>query len=197
MDIRDWMNNNSAVVTIVAVLLLIVALLMLVNTCRGPSAPPAVTRNYYYDMNKNELFVGEANQIPPIQTESGPYSPAEGAPQMGAGVKAYVFACGDCSDPSKRFIGYLEMYTPEAKQKMDEFVKQAAQREGVPEMPPEAYLMYEEGQVQGRLIKRVDDPQWVAADTDKGVQIVNELTQRCPQGDKSVRLRPCFPAADE
>jgi hypothetical protein len=197
MDIRDWMNNNSAVVTIAAVLLLIAALFLLMKNCQGPGPTQNITSNYYYDMNTKQTFVGKADLIAPISTPSGTYKPAPDAPEMGAGVKAYVFACGDCSDPKKHFIGYLEMYTPEAKKKMEQFMEQAAQREGGAQMSPESYLMYEEGQVQGRMIMRVGDTEWVPAESDLGAKIVNELTSKCPKADKENRLRPCFPTGDQ
>jgi hypothetical protein len=198
-----WTRNWSWVVVVggcvgvfcVASGFIVVMLVVRVNQFPGQTAammtPPPIASNYYYDLNTQQLFVDDAELIPPIHTASGEYVAADGA-GSGAGVKAYVFACGDCSDPTKRFIGYLEMYTPEAQQKMQQFMMQA-QQPGA-SISPEAYLMYEEGQVSGRLIKRADDEQWVPAESDEGALIVNELTMKCPHDQgKDWRLRPCFP----
>ncbi len=73
-------------------------------TPQSPTNPakPRLTGNYYYDLNTGKLFVAATDDFPPIEAPSGP------APDgRKAGVRAYVFSCGDCDDPTKRFIGYV------------------------------------------------------------------------------------------
>lgn len=64
---------------------------------------PSERLAYYYDLRTQELFVDSAVQTPPI------LSPTDGEQdQAPSGVRAHVFGCGDSSDPSNRYIGFLE-----------------------------------------------------------------------------------------
>ncbi len=179
MKLRDWMNNNSAVVTVGAVVVLILSLGYIVWSSRGRSYGPRVIDVYFYDLNTNQLFTAKSDQIPPIETASGPV-PGSGAP---AGVRAYVFACNDCSDENDRFVGWLEMYTPEAKavltQPPSESPEQAAERE------MRMYEMYESGQ----LIKAPEDRTWARANTAEAVNVTQRIESKCPGGAP----KPCLP----
>lgn len=178
MKLRDWLNNNSAIVTIGAVVLLIGALFAIIMQMSGGSSGPRVIDVYFYDLNKNQLFTAKSDAIPPIDTDSG--ATPQGAP---AGVRAYVFACNDCGDENDRFIGWLEMYTPEAKalltQPAADNPEQAAERE---------MRMYEVWET-GQLIRGVNDTRWVPQNSQEAMTITSQIETKCPGGAP----KPCLP----
>lgn len=167
MSIRDFLNNNSALVTILAVVLLIVALGFIVMQLGGGGNRVRTIPVYYYDLDTGELFERESDTIPPVETSSGEMN----------GVRAFVFACNDCSDESDRFVGYLEMFTQEAKEIL----------EMAPEDRPEdvPYDFYE----SGRLVKTPESDRWFEANSPQGFQIMESVREQCPDGDP----QPCYP----
>lgn len=178
MQLRDWMNNNSAVVTVGAVVILILSLGYIVWNSKG-SSPPRVIDVYYYDLNTNKLFTAQSNQLPPIDTESGPVA-GSNAP---AGVRAYVFACTDCGDEADRFIGWLEMYTPEVK---------ALRSQPSPQTPEEAAereQREEEVWENGKLVRAPDGTTWARENTSEGMAITTKIESKCPGG----MPKPCVP----
>jgi len=136
-------------------------------------------RAWFFDLNTNQLFVDDVRAIPPITAPSGPR----------AGVRAYVFTCGDCNDAKQRFIGYLETYTPDA-------ARQLADARRSLESDPQSvdYLMVARDARAGRLIRRPNDADWTPAHSEAGVAIITSLARRCPQG---TRIRPCLPPVKE
>jgi hypothetical protein len=178
MKLRDWMNNNSAVVTIGAVVLLIGALAAIIFQMKPSGYGPRVIDVYYFDLNTQKLFTAKSDQIPPIETPSGPV-PGIGAP---AGVRAYVFACNDCGNESDRFVGWLEMYTPEAKalltQPAAETPEEAAQREA------RMYEVWETGQLLS-----LDGRSWARANSQEAMNITSTIEGKCPGGAP----KPCLP----
>src|SRR5690606_22803013 len=91
LKFRDWLNKRSAIVTVLAVVVLIAALGFIIMQARGKPYRPQIVPVYYYDLGSGKLFTAMSDQIPPIQSDSG--SGPGGMPQ---GVRAYVYACGDC-----------------------------------------------------------------------------------------------------
>lgn len=178
MKLRDWLNNNSAIVTIGAVVLLIGALFAIIMQMRSGPSGPRVIDVYFYDLNTQKLFAAKSDQIPPIDTPSGP-APG-GAP---AGVRAYVFACNDCGNENDRFIGWLEMYTPEAKALLTQppptDPQQALERD------MRVYEVWESGQ----LIRGVNDTRWVPQSSQEAMNITSQIDTKCPGGSP----KPCLP----
>lgn len=130
---------------------------------------------YYYDLGSGELFVDWSNEIPPVKAPSGP-----DANNMPQGVRAYVFSCGDCSDESQRFVGWLETYTPEVKQ----MLLTPRKRDSLQE---QEYLDFIKS---GHLVRLTDSDAWVPADSEAGFSVTASVEARCgPQGQS----RPCFP----
>jgi len=169
MQLREFLNNNSALVTILAVVLLIVALGAIVMQINGGGGyTPRVVDVYYYDLDTGELFLEKSNEIPPVETASGPHN----------GVRAYVFACNDCDEESDRFIGWLEMYTPEAKA--------ALTRDPAEAQPDEAPFDYWE---EGHLVRSIDSDEWQLANSEPGFRIMENIRDKCPGGTP----KPCFP----
>lgn len=126
----------------------------------GPARPSTVYY-WYYDLNTNKLIIAP-DQIPPIPTPSGLN---EG---VNAGVRAYLFSCGECSDKLQRFIGYLETFPPEAQASLNNAVGYG----GIGDNPD-----------RGRnLVKRPTDEKWVEAASDDGVKVMSVRAEACPNG---------------
>ncbi|MBI1373543.1 MAG: hypothetical protein GC159_12510 [Phycisphaera sp.] len=169
-DLRNWVNQNSAAVTVGAVVLLVISLAIIINQGRSPTPPPP-GEAYYYDLVSKEYFTDEATKIAPI------INPATG----NEAVRAHFFTCGECSE-SERFVGYLEKYTPEAKQQL--------------ETNPESFEFYEEaflGRLYAPAPSETADPAvaetWVDAETPPGFKIVEDLQGKCPPR----KLKYCAP----
>jgi len=150
--------------------------------------PPMPTREWYYDLNSRQLFPGPVGQTPPIAAPSG--SATDGSP---AGVRARVFTCGKCSQ-SERFIGYLETYSSEMKQRrqaMEERVRAPQPAGPDPSLTMEV-IMLETDLRQGlaSLVKRPEDAAWVPIKSPEGQQIVQAAHRRC--GANAV-AKPCSP----
>lgn len=120
---------------------------------------------WFYDMKTGELFTAGRKEIPPIATPSGLLDDGSDA-----GVMANVLTYDPTGkDPEKQFIGYLEKLTTPGKV-----------------VWAEAFETGTEAQMQwqtGRLIKRVDDDEWVQADSPKGLYIRNAIYQPNNQGE--------------
>jgi hypothetical protein len=115
---------------------------------RGPQA-------YFYDLSKGELFVADANLIPPIRG-------IDSAEQDG--VKAVVVASSPDDQKSRR-IAYLERFSPELKRDLEE----ARAKKTAP--------LIDRGAAQGlRFVKRTSDKDWYPIGTAEGQRIVSDWT---------------------
>ncbi len=162
--IREVLNENQAIsITIVGVLMVaafsFVAMRMLglFSSGGGEKEPMA----YFYDQNTKKLFTQPATVQGPVETDSGPYQ------NEPAGVRAHVYACGQCADESARFIGWLSKPLP-------------------PDQRPPA----NDPSSEVTLIRRETDDGWVRSDSAEGAKIVTEATSGC-NGD--TRLNYCRP----
>jgi hypothetical protein len=135
----------------------------------APAAPPPVkpapTEMYYYDLNTGQLFSGPINAIPPIETPSGKTPAGENA-----GVKAYVFSCGDCADASQRYIGWMEKADAMAKKMIEN-----------PDAGPNLNNI---DQLIGTLEKGTvqiseDGKTWVSFTSQEGVALMQKAQARC------------------
>ena len=182
MSVREWMNNNPAMVTIGAVLVLVICLVLIIVQLSGGGAAGGEREIYYYDLNTEKLFTASNRTNPPIETDSGAY---EGEP---AGVQATVFACGQCDqdytgmtaaqvEQNDAAIGYLEKFTPEAKEVIED---ESSDEEGYDVM------------LRGHLVRRVDQSQWVPRESEEGYRITQEaqMNADCPPDQPP---QPCVP----
>ena len=178
MNLRETLNNNSALVTIGAVVLLVVALAAIVFQMDG-SRGGQVVDLYYYDMNDGTIFVGPSNVVPPIDAPSGPYNDQQG------GVRAVIFACGECGDLAGKTvaeieaqggkIAYLERYTPEAKAAIEN---------------PDANEMNYELTEGGQLVAEPGSNSWYQVFSQQGQQVQERGNIQCPDGERPVFCRP-------
>lgn len=169
MKARNWLNNNSAMVTILAVVILILSLGFIIISNSRPSYTPRVIDVYYYDLGAKQLFVDKSDKYPPIATPTGEMK----------GARAYVFSCGDCKDESKRFVGYLEMYTPAAKDALEN--PKPINPDDMPGVD-----VFEEG----RMIRGVNDADWVKANSMEAFNIQDAVQTRCGE----VPPKSCLPS---
>ena len=121
MGLREWLNQNSALTTVAAVVILFCALGFSVFKITGKN--PGIDKDaqaYYYDLVEGKIFGGKMlNTLSPIDGPNGTVEHKGEARR--AGFRAYIFACGGCSesmfDKTKEQveatgakIGYLEFY---------------------------------------------------------------------------------------
>ncbi len=103
------------------ILLLIVLVVALLFVRKTPTSGRPEGQLWFYNEITGQLFAASDLSIPPIETLSGP----------GTGVRAWVFACGDCSNPNERFIGYLEKMHPNTKKIMDQEIAKTGASMGI------------------------------------------------------------------
>lgn len=177
MKLREFMNNNPAIVTVGAVVVLVVALGILFSSMGGGGSGQTIRELYFYDLNTNELFVGDAQQYPPIEAPSGPMDGGHNA-----GVRAVVFGCGDCSE-SNRYIAWLETYTMDVKQKL-ETPRQPGENYD-PAMEADMMMMMEDG----HLVRSPDGGDWYPYNSPEAQQIFVAAQEKCQDG----RPKQCLP----
>ena len=173
---RQWLNKHSPIITVVSVVVLILASGWIVQEGllqwrRSASVPDA----WFYDLGTGQLFRAKGNLLPPIDAPSGPLPNGESA-----GVRAKVFAFGDCADPSNRFIGWLEKLNPE--------VKYSIVHEGIGTWYD--YSPTDIAYVDGLLVRSVNGEYWYKATSDAGRKLFQVPREKCPPG---VVLHSCFP----
>ena len=185
MKMREWINKNSPLVTIGAVLVLIVCLFVLLRQI-NPPVPPPITKAWFFDLETNKLFIGPNAALPPIPTPSGKKD-ANGSDQ---GVRAIIFSCGQCSDESKRYIGYLETLTPEAKEQIQAMMDAASKvtPDGPPPPPPTQPMG--DPMMNGRLIASPDKGGWLTMDSPDAGKLIQESMSKCGEGKYPTQ---CFP----
>lgn len=170
VGLRDRINDNPLWIGGLTAFSLL--LLLLVWGLASRSTPQREfeegRRAWFYDQNTGELFVGSSKKTGPIAAPSGPLPNGEPA-----GVRARVYSYVLDPDESKLFVGFLERPDPDTPFKasaadMKEFSKWA----------------------RGRLVKRVEDEQWVAASSPEGHEIVEALTRPNRKGQTPIYHTP-------
>ena len=169
------MPTGKKIIIAAAVLVLVASVLMIVRQARGPQLPPMPTHEWFYDLNSQKLFSVPIGKTPPIDAPSGPGR--DGTP---AGVRAYVYSCGTCSE-SERFIGYLESYPPQVKQRIEQREAQmrAGQPPEIPSSPADVDLDMDIRTGLASVVRRPDQPEWVSIRSDAGKKLISEALQRC------------------
>jgi hypothetical protein len=175
---RGWINRQNPriiiSITIAFVLLLLTIVIGLMSSDEAPQVKE-YKKGWFYDVNAGKLFVAKSKLIPPIEAPSGPLENGEPA-----GVKAYVFSYKYEPNESERFIGFLETFTPEARKNQ----AMSATSRG----DSAAELIKQWG--EGRLIRRVEDEKWFAANSNEGRAIIENAFSPNENGE---RARYCPP----
>jgi len=164
MGLREWANQNSTVMTILFVVVLIVSLGSILMQSSGGDMK-RYTYGYFFDVGSGELFVRKNTEVPPIDAPSG----------AGKGVRAVVFSCTDCDDKKTHFTGWLETYTPEAKEEL---------LNPPPPINPEDPTSGMTGAVErGHRIAAAPtgaaEPQWMLMSSPQGSQIMKQIRSKC------------------
>jgi hypothetical protein len=100
MGVRQWLNERPAIGMSVIGVLVLIAIGAIIAEWMGtrqkfPSGPP----DYYFTVDDGKTyFAASSNNFPPFDYNGQ------------TAVGAYVYECN-----GKRFVGYLERYTPEAR----------------------------------------------------------------------------------
>ncbi len=161
---RQWIKNNPLAVIITTGVSVFIFLIILVVLFwpTGTSAEFKPKQVWYYDLNTGKLFASTSGQNPPVEAPSGPLPDGQHA-----GVLAHVYK--DRTDiNSEPFIAFLETLTPDAQKTRPTSLGPANER-----TEQEVKIWN-----QGRLVKRVEDDQWVAYDSRQGEQILEEVSVR-------------------
>ncbi len=189
ISIREFMNRHSVLVVIVSVVVMFLAVMYAFNGTGGGTARPP-TELYFYDTMTGELFVASAKEYPPINT------PSQAAGSKPAGVRANVFSCGKCNE-KEWYIGYLETYTPEAKEvqlKLDEEMSRPvppAAGDAGPVPPIGPSLEDSKRLIDGHLVaspKAVD--KWLKQESNEGASLASGAVKKCPDNKYP---QQCFP----
>ena len=173
LAVRRWINKNPRIiigVTCASVFVLLVIVIWQLMPGKHIKIEE-YEKEWFYDLNTGELFTAKIGLIPPIEAPSGLLPNGEPA-----GVRAYVFSYSYEPSESERFIGFLEIPDPnftESSPYLNRPEAKGAERWG-----------------QGRLIRRVDDEQWVPANSDEGQTILRELFLPNEDGEQAQYCPP-------
>lgn len=140
-------------------------------------AKTTIARAWFYDMNTQQLFAGDPFLLPPIKAPSGAIqkeTPATSHLDGLAGVRAYVFACGDPSVEANRKIGWLESFTPDFKAKYPDYGS-------LSDLAPSDFK-------GSRLVQLPGDTKWLDLQSKEAEAIVK--IPDCPDGKSAVPLNP-------
>ena len=159
---RRLINDNPALVLAVVFLstTVLVGSIMLHLRAKGIAPVEAAEKQWYYDLKTGELFVAAKGWAVPTEGPSGPT--ANGEP---AGVRACVLSFALEPSESERFIGFLEKPDPNATGTTGGKWS------------------------QGKLIRRVEDEQWFAAESPQGQAIIEEAFVADIDGERPSYVR--------
>jgi len=160
---RQWINDNPKVVITVACVsaAVLVGSVFMHSGANGIQPIEQSKKQWYYDLNTGELFVAAKGLAVPTKAPSG--SLANGEP---AGVRACVLSFALEPSESEQFIGFLEKPDPNATSTTGGKWS------------------------QGRLIRRVEDRQWFAAESRQGRAIMEDAFIADVNGERPSYVRP-------
>jgi hypothetical protein len=127
-------------------------------------------RVWFYDLHAKKLYAATAATIPPDKGLGG---------KPGDGVRAIVVTFGGKTDDEKnRRIAYLTTYRPELKTVMDRVLASRAAGKPMQAPSPESDFY-----LTNTLVKRVEDANWVALNSEEAASITSEWREwRGPKG---------------
>ena len=157
-------GSPAILISIISVCLLVTVTFAAVTLFSGGGAKVGTYENaWFYDLNTGKLFVSKKTDLPPIDAPSGPLP--NGDP---AGVMANVMVYENTVDDEGKFIGYLEKLTDDAKIKWKKAID---------------YNDFSDVKWgQGRFIRRLEDKQWVEANSPEGRQILRSVAKPDEKG---------------
>lgn len=168
MGLRDVMQSNPMAVATVAVVVIVMSVFW---TLRGEEHSPRPDQVYFYDLDTGELFAGARTARPPIDTPGG----------VRRGVKAEVYACGDCGGELR--IAYLTTYSDEAIEAMKQLDNaDPAKTEALSQVVDRGTLIAS-SPAAGQAV------QWMSAFSSQGLALMAPAARSCSEGEAVT----CFP----
>lgn len=146
MSLRETLAENPRRAAAVVGGLLIVAVAVIAYQLRGSSNSVASgTSSAFFSIDDGKTwFADDAGKIPPFDKDGK------------QAVRAYVFRSAD----GTKFVNYLERFTPQAKQLMED-----AQKPADPKVPPPPGRSgaIQSALIAGREVKRPGDAKWISS----------------------------------
>ena len=170
--LRHYLNKHSAAVTLSAIILMSWAAMDVVQQVRKPSEATLEVDAFYYDLDVDRLFISKDVNYPPIA------GPGSRSPEELTAARAFVFACNDCNDPSDRYIGWVEGFSAEARERYQAAAKLSPSA-------PFAAIARTSTDTPGHLISTPDpkDPNWKSNffefGSPDGAAIIERALSRC------------------
>ena len=174
MSIKQAVNDNPIFAVLAAIAALGVAAGALVWAL-SDKRPDPVGAVYFYDLATDELFTGGSDVHPPIEAPSG----------RRAGVRAYVFACDAACPPARELVGLsweeIEQTTAAFISHFERYSDQAHRTilEGPRTGDPQSMGRYQEAMMQGLVVRRPGDDQWVGLQSSAGSRVTAHARERC------------------
>lgn len=163
-DLRSKLQGPLGYAVIGAILLIALVVVLLQGE-RTPNRDITLGA-FYLDTKTGEVFTDKIGTLPPIKAPSG----------EATGVRALVFACGQCDPLENRFVGYLSRFTDEAK--------------AVMESDTATPLEARDAKFGGRRIKRVGDADWKVWQSEEGAAIIATRDNGRCKGGRVVGCKP-------
>jgi hypothetical protein len=173
VGIREKINQNPRQTTIVTAAIVLVAILFILwQACSGgPGSSGYVSSKAFFSTDDGKtFFVDSSSNIPPFMKDGK------------MAVRAQVFTC---DDGKTKFVGYLEMYTPQEKAMLEQMAK-GGNKGGTP-----MYAGYG-GQA---MVKQPGAPpqMWIPLAPQTTVAYQTVVQPKCPGGGSQENLSRVFP----
>lgn len=163
----DPSAKRSAIKITLSAIALSVAGLILVHYFRASAVGGDTIQLWYYDLNMCAL-ARAGGSLSPTRSVHGSEV-----------VRAYVFSCGECNDPGKRYIGWLEQFSSEAKAALQSKTRISTY------LGPTGLENMNDADISAlvppgsRQIRQVDASEWVDFDSPEAVQVRERARSKC------------------
>jgi hypothetical protein len=173
LGVRAWLNRHPKLIIGASVgsVVLLLAIVIVLSLPKKVVPVEDYEKEWFYDLNTGELYAVRLGQTPPIEAPSGAL--ADGGP---AGVRAYVFSYESEPNEAERFIGFLETTDPNF--------------DSSELSPVDLRVSGAETWGQGRLIRLMEDMEWVSATSAKGQFILRGVFRPDAKGRRPRYVRP-------
>lgn len=170
---RQWLAKNPLIVALITVVVLGVAGYVIKQSMQPVKPLNASLPNpvYYYDLADSQLFSGSGDDFPPIKAPKG------------EGVRAYVFACGACTEADRQ-LAYLETFSPDAQ-------KYLRDNMNLPDSRPKQIMEHVDKMPDGhRIAVPGTTLKWVKASDPAAASIRSTFMSGCPGGKPAIECKP-------
>jgi hypothetical protein len=163
VGIRETINKNPKQAIGIGVCVLVMGVLLMIWQLWPQKPPVAAPGRAYFTVDDGaSYFEDDATHVPPFQHDGK------------EAVRAHVYRCGETG---RAFVGWMEKYSPQTKDKIDKFWQDPANRT---KFPPEY------GGERGHEYRKVGSALWRPWSNE-----VFTLGQyRCPDGTMASEVLP-------